>query len=113
MRTLKTALVTAALALAAAPQSEAQLTGTVIVLNKPAATATFIDLGEARIVATASTGAGPHELVTSSNGSIAVGTDYGGADSSLSVFDVASARRIRTIELGSYTRPHGIAFLPG
>ena len=113
MKTLKTALVTAALTLSAASQSEAQLTGTVIVLNKPAATATFIDLGEGRIVATAPTGAGPHELVTSSNGSIAVGTDYGGADSSLSVFDVASARRIRTIELGSYTRPHGIAFLPG
>lgn len=55
MRTPKGALLIVSLALAAASQSEAQLTGTVIVLNKPASTATFIDLAEGRIVATAPT----------------------------------------------------------
>ena len=113
MRRLTGFLIAAALTLTMAASIDAQLTGTVIVLNKSASTASFIDVAEGRIVATSSTGAGPHELVVSSDGRIAVGTDYGGGDATLSVFDVASAERIRVIELGSYTRPHGIAFLPG
>ncbi len=91
---------------------EAQLSGTVVVLNKRANTASFIDVATRQIVATASTGSGPHELVVSSDGQIAVGTNYGGSDASLTVFDVGSAEVVRTIQLGQYTRPHGIAFLP-
>ncbi len=112
MRRLTDFLIAAALTFTMAASIDAQLTGTVIVLNKSASTASFIDVAEGRIVATSSTGAGPHELVVSSDGRIAVGTDYGGGDATLSVFDVASAERIGVIELGSYTRPHGIAFLP-
>ncbi len=96
-------------------QSPDGLTGTVIVLNKAAATASFIDLASGAIVSTAQTGDGPHELVMSRDGRLAVGTDYGGNSdgSSLTLFDVASGSRTSTLPLGRYTRPHGIVFLPG
>ena len=99
-------------AIAQAPEG---VTGTVVVLNKGTASADFIDVASGRIVGTARTSEGPHELVVSPDGRTAVGTDYGGGGaggSSLSVFDVATAQRVRTIELGRFTRPHGIAYLP-
>jgi DNA-binding beta-propeller fold protein YncE len=89
------------------------LTGTVVVLNKRGDDASFIDLASGRIVATAPTGRGPHELAMSADGRIAVGTDYEGQGGSLSVFDVAAGERTKVIDLVPYTRPHGIAFLPG
>jgi DNA-binding beta-propeller fold protein YncE len=96
-------------------QTPEGLTGTVIVLNKGSATASFIDLALGRVVASAPTGDGPHELVVSSDGRTAVGTDYGRRSdgSSLTVFDVPSATRVRTIDMERFTRPHGIDFLPG
>lgn len=96
--------------------SSAQLTGTIVVANKSGANVAFIDLATHRIVGTAPTGNGPHELVVSRDGRTAVVTDYGGGGaggSTLTVLDVPSMTRTRTIELGRYTRPHGIAFLPG
>lgn len=87
------------------------LEGTVIVLNKRGDDASFIDLARGVVVATLPTGPGPHELVATSDGRTAVGTDYGGR--TLTVFDVASASVARTIDLGEYTRPHGIVVLPG
>lgn len=100
-----------AIASPASAQAPAGLTGTVVVLNKQGANASFIDLATATVVATAPTGPGPHELVVSRDGSVAVGTDYGGQ--TLTVFGVPSASVLRTIDLGRYTRPHGIVFLPG
>lgn len=94
-------------------QVPAGLEGTVIVLNKRGDDASFIDLASGRIVATAPTERGPHELVVTSDGATAVGTDYEGTVGSLSVFDVASGTRTSVIDLSPYTRPHGIAFLPG
>lgn len=94
----------------------AQLTGTVLVANKGEATVSFIDLATSRIRATVPTGNGPHELVVSSDGRTAVVTDYGGGGrggSTLTVIDVADASVRSTIDLGRYTRPHGIQFLPG
>lgn len=95
----------------AAAQAPEGLTGTVIVLNKQGGNASFIDLATGVVVATAPTGPGPHELVVTRDGRTAVGTDYGGQ--SLTVFDVANASVERTIDLGEFTRPHGIVFLPG
>jgi DNA-binding beta-propeller fold protein YncE len=97
---------------AAAPAPDLQ--GTVIVLNKRADTASFIDLATGTIVAEAPTGVGPHELVVTADGRTAIGTDYEGEDEgSLSVFDVATGTRTRVIPLDPYTRPHGIVLLPG
>jgi DNA-binding beta-propeller fold protein YncE len=92
------------------------LTGTLIVTNKGPSTATIIDVASGQALATLPTGNGPHEVVLSKDGRIAVVTDYGGQGgpgSTLTVIDVPTKRVARTISLGQYTRPHGIAYLPG
>ena len=92
----------------------AQPTGTLIVTNKTPSTATIIDIAGNRILATLPTGAGPHEVAISSDGRLAVVTDYGGAPRrTLTVIDVPRLKVARTIDLGEYTAPHGIVFLPG
>ena len=89
------------------------LSGTVVVVNKQGNDASFIDLESGEIVASAPTGTGPHELVISPDGRMAVATNYGGGTANtLTVFDIASASVVRTIDLGRFTRPHGIAFMP-
>jgi DNA-binding beta-propeller fold protein YncE len=87
------------------------LTGTVVVANKQGADADFVDLATGEIVGSVPTGPGPHELVVSSDGRVAVVTDYGG--NTLTVLDIPGAAVLRTIDLGEYTRPHGILYLPG
>jgi DNA-binding beta-propeller fold protein YncE len=89
--------------------------GTLIVTNKSAATATFIDVRSSRVLATLPTGQGPHEIAITRDGRTAVVTDYGGpgGGSTLTVIDAAGRRVARTVDLGTYRRPHGVAFLPG
>jgi DNA-binding beta-propeller fold protein YncE len=75
-----------------------------------------VDVASGRTLATLPTGHGPHEVVVSGDGRTAVVTDYGTGPrpgSTLTVIDVPGLRVARTIELGTYTRPHGIVFLPG
>jgi DNA-binding beta-propeller fold protein YncE len=83
-----------------------------VVLNKGASTATFIDVGSGETVATLPTGEGPHELAITEDGRWAVSTDYSGGNS-LTVFDVATPAVTRSIDLSAYARPHGMFFLPG
>ena len=129
MRGKMIALACAALLLAAPAAGTAQsddrhpavgpvpgLTGTIIVANKGGANVNFVDVGSGRTVGTAPTGQGPHELVVSSDGRTAVVTDYGtggAGGSTLTVLDVATQSRTRTIPLPGFARPHGIAYLPG
>lgn len=92
----------------------AGLAGTLVVTNKTPSTATIIDVGSGRTLATLPTGAGPHEVAISSDGRTAVVTDYSGQPGrTLTVIDVPAMRIARTIDMGQYNRPHGIAFLPG
>jgi DNA-binding beta-propeller fold protein YncE len=103
--------------LAATTPSPAQtpgLTGTLVVTNKTPSTATIIDVASKRILATIPTGNGPHEVVISSDGRLAVVSDYSGQPGrTLTVIDVPALRVARTIDLGQYNRPHGMVFLPG
>jgi DNA-binding beta-propeller fold protein YncE len=91
------------------------LSGTLVVTNKGPSTATIIDVASGRSLATLPTGNGPHEVVLSSDGRWAVVTDYGAQQGgrTLTVIDVPALRVARTVDLGQYTRPHGIVFLPG
>lgn len=114
MRTLRH-LAAAALGLASTARAQTlDLTGTVIVTNKSPSTATIIDVASGRTLATLPTGNGPHEIVISSDGRLAVVSDYSGQPGrTLTVIDVAALRVVRTIDLGQYNRPHGMVFLPG
>jgi DNA-binding beta-propeller fold protein YncE len=93
----------------------AGVSGTLVVTNKAPATATIVDVATGRTVATLPTGQGPHEIVITSDGRVAVVTDYGAQTpgSSLTVIDIVGARVARTITLGEYRRPHGIVMMPG
>jgi DNA-binding beta-propeller fold protein YncE len=113
----RSALLSLAAAFAFATPASAQvagLKGTLIVTNKSPSTATIIDVESSRILATLPTGQGPHEIVLSSDGRTAVVTDYSGQPGkTLTVIDVPGLRVVGTIDLGTYTRPHGIVYLPG
>jgi YVTN family beta-propeller protein len=90
------------------------LTGTLVVTNKSPSTATVIDVATGRTLATIPTGAGPHEIALSRDGRLAIVTDYSGQPGrTLTAIDVVGGRVLRTIDLGTYTRPHGVLFLPG
>lgn len=99
--------------LLASPAAAQMPRGVLVVTNKSEATATFVELTSGRVLATLPTGQGPHEITLSSDGGTAVVTDYGGGGRTLTVIDVTSRRVARTVDLGSYHAPHGIAFLPG
>ncbi|HEX9801037.1 MAG TPA: YncE family protein [Thermoanaerobaculia bacterium] len=102
-----------ALALLALPPA-AGAAATLVVANKAEATVSLVDLAPGTVVATLPTGDGPHEVGVSSDGRFALVANYGtGAapGSSLTLVDVAAARVVRTIDLGEYRRPHGVAWL--
>jgi YVTN family beta-propeller protein len=87
---------------------------TLVVLNKAEATASLIDIDSAEVVATLPTGEGPHEAAVSPDGRTVLACDYGvrGAPgSTITVIDIAQRRVIKTIALGEYRRPHGVAWL--
>ncbi len=95
---------------ALADTKPSMLTGTLVVVNKRGDDMSFIDLASRQIVAARATGKGPHEVAVTKDGKWAVVTDYVGGNS-LSVFDIANAQKVRTIDLSDYPRPHGILFL--
>jgi YVTN family beta-propeller protein len=108
-------IIVALTTLLAAPQPQGPTDIRVIVANKQEATASIIDAGTGATTRTVPTGAGPHEVAVSRNGRQAVVTNYGDGPtpgSSLTLIDLASGAA-KTIGLGEYRRPHGVAFLPG
>lgn len=104
-------LVTTAACQSAAPPAAPD--GTLIVLNKSAASASLVDVATGAEAARLPTGAGPHEAAVSPDGRRVVVANYGQqqAGSSLTVIDVVDARVERTIDLGDYRRPHGVQFV--
>ena len=116
---IRTALRAVALCLMVTPGTPparaqvAGLAGTLVVTNKTPSTATIVDVGSGRTLATLPTGTNPHEIVLSSDGGLAVITDYGGQRRTLTVIDVPGLKVARTIDLGDNRAPHGIVFLPG
>jgi YVTN family beta-propeller protein len=115
MKTLALSLLLAS-ALAAPAHAALNASGTLLVLNKSDDTVSLIDLASQKTAATLPTGDGPHEVAVSADGKTAVVTNYGTADApgrSLTVIDVPAKKAVRTIDLGEYRRPHGIAWLKG
>ena len=96
--------------------SGSQPSGTIIVSNMQDHTATLLDAATGRVLATLPTGQGPHEVATSHDGRWALVSNYGArgnGGSTITVIDVPAKSVARTIDLGQYRRPHGMAFFPG
>lgn len=96
---------------AAQPASTAKkiMPGSVVVLNKAQANGMLFAPGERTAGVQFSVGDGPHEVVLV--GTRAIVSNYGGpvAGQSLAVVDLANPESTRTIMLGDYRRPHGLA----
>lgn len=86
------------------------VTGTLLIGNKGENTMSFVDLATGRELGRAETGRMPHEIAISPDGRQAAVVAYGAR--SIDVFDVASRRKLRTIDLSPGDGPHGIAWLP-
>lgn len=87
---------------------------TLTVLNKAGATASLIDLDSGAVVATLPTGNGPHEAAASPDGALVIAANYGTRGkpgNTLTLIDVARASVVKTIDLGKYSRPHGVQWL--
>ena len=111
-------LVFAAAAAAAFSTAAAQqriTTGTVLVANQQSASATIVDIAT-QTATTLDVGTGPHEAVISPDGRWGVVTIYGVAGApgnKLSIIDLPAKKVVRTINLGTYLRPHGASFVTG
>jgi YVTN family beta-propeller protein len=88
----------------------------VLVLQKKANSLGLYDSATGKRIWTAGVGTRPHEMVLSEGARFAYVTDYG-VDSytdtaeggrTISIVDLEAARRVATIDLGRYRRPHGI-----
>jgi YVTN family beta-propeller protein len=121
MTSWKCRLVVAVLTLVACSHTPAeQVTDNIppgdllLVANKQDADLWVIHLASGRTVKKVTTGVGPHEIAVSRDGQLAVVSNYGqqGPGNSLTVIDTRTFSVARTVDLGSYQRPHGIAFLP-
>ncbi len=86
-----------------------------LILNKEQATLSIVDPATLKIVGSAPTGAGPHEVAVSSDGKLAFAGNYGGQTpgNSISVIDLIGQKELRRVELGPLRRPHGMFFADG
>jgi YVTN family beta-propeller protein len=90
--------------------------GTVVVSNMNDNTVMLLDARTLALLATLSTGRAPHEVATSHDGRWALVSNYGVRDqvgNTITVVDIDARTVARTIDLGDYQRPHGMAFFPG
>ena len=83
---------------------------TLLVGNKGEDTLSFIDLGSGRELGREKTGKMPHEIAISPDGRQAAVVAYGGT--TIDIFDVASRRKLRTVDLSPNQGPHGLVWLP-
>lgn len=90
--------------------------GTIIVANKSGDNVSIIDATTGNLVREVAVGLEPHEVEVSPNGRLAVVGNFGNRENpgnTLSVIDLRNGRLLRTIDLGTYVRPHGLKWLHG
>ena len=110
------AFVTLLLAVSAPAQGQSPTPSpALLVLNKAENSLAILDPATQKVVARIPTGEGPHEIAASSDGKLAVVTNYGAKDPghSLSVIDLVAQKEIHRVDLGPLGRPHGIIFADG
>lgn len=95
--------------------------GLLIVLNKSDHQAALVDPADHQVIIKLPTGQGPHEVAVTPDGRWAFVANYGAygvfkegerkdePGNSLTVLDLRGRKVARTISLGSFTKPHGIA----
>jgi DNA-binding beta-propeller fold protein YncE len=90
-------------------------TGRILVANQQAASASIVELSTSAVTHIP-VGNGPHEAAISPDGKLGFISVYGVAGqpgNQIAVIDMAEKKPLRTIDLGSYTRPHGMVPVAG
>lgn len=85
-----------------------------VILNKSENTATFFDTENNKLLGQLPTGEAPHEVAVSPDRKFAVVTNYGTRENpgnSISIYNLEKLTLDKTINLGDYKRPHGVAWL--
>jgi YVTN family beta-propeller protein len=83
---------------------------TLLVLNKEGSVA-IVDAKTNIITGKVPTGPDPHEVIASTDGKLAVSSNYGTAQvpgHTLSVIDLATKKEIHRVDVGPLERPHGL-----
>jgi DNA-binding beta-propeller fold protein YncE len=81
-----------------------------LVLNKEGNVA-VVDPATQKILGKGPTGDGPHEVVSTTDGKLAVASNYGTGQATghtLSVIDIATYKEIHRVDLAPQMRPHGL-----
>jgi len=86
-----------------------------LVVNKEDATLAIVDPASRQVVARIPVGQGPHEVVTSADGKLAIVSNYGerAAGKTLSVIDLRTQKELRRVQLSPLQHPHGLYFADG
>jgi YVTN family beta-propeller protein len=103
-RVLVSLLLLATVAVAHAARPRLLLVG-----NKAEDTLSFVDADTRQVLATTTTGRGPHEVAATPDGRKAFVANYEGAGDSISVIDVEARKELRRIPTDPYRQPHGLA----
>jgi YVTN family beta-propeller protein len=110
------AAATAATAAAAATPRRAVSRPSLLVLDKDDNEMIVIDLRTQQISGRVAVGMGPHEVVTSTDGTTAFVANYGDGPnpgSTISVIDLTTLTELRRVDVSPMRRPHGLAFADG
>lgn len=85
-----------------------------LVLSKQEHSLSVVDPSSLRVLAKVPVGNDPHEVIASEDGKTAYVSNYGfGAYNTLTVVDLVTDKRVKTIDLGPLRGPHGLTFEEG
>ncbi|GGG88867.1 YVTN family beta-propeller repeat protein [Edaphobacter dinghuensis] len=85
-----------------------------LVLSKQEHSLSVVDPSSLRLLAKVPVGNDPHEVIASEDGKTAYVSNYGfGAYNTLTVVDLVTDKRVKTIDLGPLRGPHGLTFEEG
>lgn len=107
-------LLTAGLILTMTLQAAPTPQKSLLVLSKGELTLSIVDPVSLKVLATASSGPDPHEVVASSDGRFAYISNYGGGQyNTITVVDLVAQKTVDTVDLGGLRGPHGLWFAGG
>jgi YVTN family beta-propeller protein len=112
---LMMATVCVAVAARAVPGAQ-RASARLLVLNKEDANLAIVDPVSGSVLGRVPVGQGPHELVTSTDGTIAFASNYGTGPApgrTISMIEIAARKELRRIDVSPLSRPHGLAFVGG
>ena len=101
-------LTLAVLLVAVAPADAKKYGDLLLICNKSDDTISFVETKEFKVIATTTTGRGPHEVIVSPNRKWAYVANYEGDGNSLSVIDIERMKELKKIRIDPYRNPHGI-----